>query len=81
MTFSSVPVIDGKDWKEFTLLAVFWNIFGYFSKHFYDDHEFFSFSFWIQWSCQGFIHDRLGATALLDLQSYKAAKYGVGTYY
>ena len=54
MTFSSVPVIDGKDWKEFTLLAVFETFFGCFLKHFYDDHEFFSLSFWITVIMSGF---------------------------
>ena len=34
MTFSSVPVIDGKDWKEFTLYGCFWNIFWLFFETF-----------------------------------------------
>ena len=54
MTFSSVPVIDGKDWKEFTLLAVFETFLAVFWKHFYDDPEFFSFSFWITVIMSGF---------------------------
>ena len=73
MTFSSVPVIDGKDWKEFTLLAVFETFLVVFWNIFTTTPNSFHFLFELQWSCQVFIHNRLGATVLLDLQSYEAA--------
>ena len=68
MTFSSVPVIDGKDWKEFTLLAVFENTFVCFWNIFTTTPNSFHFLFELQWSCQVFIHDRLESWALVDLQ-------------